>query len=130
MYGQIKVGKVSTVNAALAAVRVTFPDSDDLVSPELPLLVTPGVYALPEVGASALCLLFGGGAGICLGSYYNDHDPPMNVIPSRYGTWFADGSHVYYDKAAGELKIKAASKVHIEGDLVVSGTINHGGLIP
>ncbi|MGO4369615.1 phage baseplate assembly protein V, partial [Paenibacillus sp. MCAF20] len=76
MYGQIKVGKVSTINAALASVRVTFPDADDLVSPELPLLVTPGAYALPDVGASVLCLLFGGGAGICLGSYYTELSPP------------------------------------------------------
>lgn len=123
----LRIGTVSSVDTTAGMVRVTFPDRDDLVSDQLPVL-TRGGWAmgndLPAVGNRVLCCFLGSGleAGFCLGSYFNDENtPPGN--PEQRGVWFEDGSYVYYDKQAGKLVVKANSGVKIEGDLEVTGSI-------
>ena len=56
----IRVGRVSSVNGTNCTARVTFPDKDDLVSQELPI-VTIGSngtlgYWVPEVDTQVLCV--------------------------------------------------------------------------
>ncbi|MGG1638234.1 phage baseplate assembly protein V [Paenibacillus sp. NRS-1760] len=132
MKNLIRAGRVSTVNAKTCAVRVVFGDIDNLVSKELPLLLHAGNYVLPEVGQRVLCVFFGNGVseGLCLGTFYTDEDTPPTVLPSNRGVWFPDGSHVYHNSLTGVLHVMAAGRVRIDGDLEVTGTITHGGLIP
>lgn len=130
----IRVGTVSSAKPTSGTVRVVFPDRDDLVSAELPVLISGGWgkgNAFPLVGESVLCLFLGNGlqAGYCLGIFYGDEDVVPGTNDQR-GVWFEDGSYVYYDRAAGCLVVKAATGVKIEGDLVVTGTITHGGGMP
>lgn len=128
----IQAGIVSSVDAAAGTVRVTFPDQDDRVSDDLPVL-TPGGWgsgnALPLSGESVLCAFLGNGsAGFCLGSYYTDDETPPGT-PQQRGVWFEDGSQVYYDRTLKQLVVKAAGGVKIEGDLEVTGSIKRAGEI-
>jgi len=128
----IRPGVVSSIDAAAGTVRVTFPDREDFVSGELPVLTTGGWArgnALPEVGESVLCLFLGNGlqAGFCLGSFFTVVDTPPGTSEQR-GVWFEDGSYVYYDRSAGVLQVKASSGVRIEGDLIVTGSITRAGV--
>jgi len=70
----IRIGVVSTTNPQQGTVRVAFPDRDNLVSDELPVLSIGGIFAMPRVGDPALCLFLGNdlGAGYYLGSFYTE----------------------------------------------------------
>lgn len=125
------IGQVSTADPEAGTVRVAFADRDDMVSGPLPV-VTPGGWArgnaIPGPGESVVCMFLDSGrsAGICLGTYYGQDDPPPGTTDQR-GTWFEDGSYVYYDRDTRMLNVKAAGGVHIEGDLIVTGTVSSGG---
>lgn len=127
----IKIGVVSVADAAVGSVRVTFPDRDDLVSAPLPV-IAPGGWgrgiAVPEPGETVLCVFLDNGlsAGFCLGTYYAEEELPGT--DNQRGTWFEDGSYVYYDRTAKILQVKAAGGVRIEGNLTVTGSITRGGV--
>lgn len=128
----IKIGTVSTADPATGSVRVTFADRDDMVSAPLPVITSGGWgkgIALPEPGETVLCVFLDNGqsAGFCLGTYYGGEEPiPGNA--NQLGTWFEDGSFVYYDRSAHVLQVKAASGVRIDGNLTVTGSITRGGV--
>lgn len=67
----MRIGIVSTANIDRREVRVTFPDKDNLVSDELPLL---DHIPVPDVGDSVLCLFLPNGKskGFCIGSFGGD----------------------------------------------------------
>ena len=82
----IRVGRVSSVDAADASVRVTFPDRDDMVSAPLKVLMRGSKltkdYWMPAVDDQVLCLYLpdsggkGSGAGYVLGTIYSTVDTP------------------------------------------------------
>ncbi|MEF3312608.1 hypothetical protein PV433_27330 [Paenibacillus sp. GYB004] len=100
----IRIGKVSTVNAANGTVRVVFPDKDDSVSGELPVLRLGGTLAMPSVGDNAVCLFLGNGlrAGFFLGTYGSGN--------------------------SGEVKIDG--DLLVNGDVTINGTLHGGGVGP
>lgn len=127
----IRAGIVSSADHAAGTVRVTFPDQEDLVSGELPVLTSSGWVkwnAIPAPGDPALCLFLGNGIqeGFCLGSYYMDGEHLPGTEQQR-GVWFEDGSRVYYDRSIQKLVVQAAGGVVIDGDLEVTGTIKRAG---
>lgn len=130
----IRIGLVSSVDAAKHTVRVVFEDKDNLVSGDLPIIVPYSAkakaYRLPEVSESVLCVFLGNGLqnGFCLGSFYTDEDMPPVSNKDQIGTWFEDGSYVSFDKTSKTLHIKAAGNVRIEGDLTVTGSITSESL--
>ncbi|MEC0092506.1 hypothetical protein [Paenibacillus macquariensis] len=120
----IKIGECSSSNFENGTVRVAFPDRQNMVSSDLPVMVFGGwgvTNGLPQPGDTVLCLFLGNGLsnGVCIGVIPNDLPGTSN----KQGTFFEDGSYVYYDRSTGQLMIKPVSKVMIEGDLTVSGTI-------
>ncbi|WP_425622484.1 phage baseplate assembly protein V [Brevibacillus borstelensis] len=129
----LRVGVVSSVNPANATVRVFFPDRDNLVSNELPVIFPHTLkmrhYSLPAVGENVVCLFQGNGIqdGYCLGAIYSEVDLPPVQDKNLSGVWFEDGSHVYYDREKKKLHVKAVSDVYIDGDLHVSGQVYTGG---
>lgn len=63
----IRVGIVDGANDQEGTVRVMFPDKDDQVVPDIPLMCHEQNY--PRIGESALCLFLPNGTeqGFCLG---------------------------------------------------------------
>ncbi len=118
----IRVGRVSTVNGAACRAKVTFPDKDNSVSAELPILQigsngTQG-YWVPEVNTQVLCLFLpnssgkGMSDGFILGAFYSQASPPAESNESVRSIRFPDGSFIRYDN--GTITIKAASAIKLE----------------
>ena len=118
----VRIGKVSTVNGKDCRVKVVFPDKENCVSDELPVLQigasgTAG-YWVPEVGTQVLCLFLpnasgnGLSAGFVIGAYYSQTMPPKESNESIRSIRFPDGSFIKYD--SGTITISAASAIKLE----------------
>ncbi len=117
----VRVGRVSAVNGAKCRARVTFPDKEDVVSDELPVLQTGAAatagYWVPEVGTQVLCVFLpnpsghGLNAGFIVGAFYTEAAPPKESDPDVREIRFTDGSFIRYDH--GEIAIHAASHIKL-----------------
>lgn len=112
-----RIGMVSSVNGKNCTARVTFPDKEDMVSAELPIVVigsyqTKG-YWVPEVGMQVLCCFMpnpagtGMNAGFILGGFYSDQHQPEESNPNVRCLKVPDGSYIRFD-GNGEVHIHAS----------------------
>ncbi len=117
----VRVGKVSTVNGKDCRVKVVFPDKENCISDELPVIQigsagTAG-YWVPEVGTQVLCLFLpnasgnGLSAGFVIGAYYSKAAPPKESDEKVRSIRFPDGSFIRYD--GGTITINAASAIKL-----------------
>lgn len=116
----IRVGIVSSVDGAKATVRVTFPDKDNKVSYDLPVLQQGnGSYWMPAPGEQAVCVFLPNGSeqGFCLGTIYSDPSPPPVSDPM---------TKVIH---AGKLQIQAESGTELAGGGTMTGNLNVNGNI-
>lgn len=149
----IRVGNVSSVDYDRGAVKVTFPDKDDIVSDYLPYLSFE--YNMPDVGDQVLCVFLPNGIskGFCLGHPYSNKNMPVQPGPQYYYKNIYDEAFYQYDKNSKTLTIDAenivlngatsivlkAPEITLDGEttitknltinknLTVSGTISAGG---
>jgi phage baseplate assembly protein V len=132
----IKVGKVSVIDADACAVRVTFPDRDNVQSAFLKVMVENTLnnkdYWMPEVGEDVLCIFLPNGreAGFVLGGYYVDGVGRPAASADLRVTQFADGGRIEYNRATGAALVKAVSTVVVDApDSTVTGTLTVQGLL-
>lgn len=122
----VRIGIVSSVNGANCTAKVTFPDKDNMVSGDLPIIQlgangTEG-YWVPEVGTRVLCLFVpnpsgsGLNAGFVLGAYYSKTTPPAENDESVRSMRFPDGSFIRYDH--GTITINAASQIILKAPVI------------
>lgn len=78
---EMRIGMVSSVDAEKCTARVTFPDLDDVVSRDLPI-VQMGIGSVrsswaPEVNEQVACLFLTSGVefGVIVGSVYSSESP-------------------------------------------------------
>jgi len=113
-----RVGIVSAVDVAKAAVQVVFNDADEMVSNWLPVLQMYAhknkFYALPDVGEQVLCMFLASGLenGFVIGSFYSDEDTPPVSDKDKYHMKFEDGTTIEYDRNAHKLTAE------VKGDLI------------
>lgn len=105
----IRIGEVSSVDAAKGTARVVFDDFDSTVSFDLQVICRNTFanrdYAMPDVGEDVICIFLPTGteAGFILGSVYaGEITPPENTI-NRRCVEFSDGSKFTYDRSTHEL---------------------------
>lgn len=118
----IKVGEISSINPQEHTARVVFPDDDNAVSYDLPVLCRNSLenhdYAMPDVGEDALCLFLPGGAesGVILGTFYAGDVTPPTVNPDQRMIEFQDGTIVRYDRGEPHSLdiIVEGTKIHID----------------
>ena len=119
-----RIGKVSSVNGANCTARVTFPDKDDMVSAELPIVVvgshgTKG-YWVPEVDTQVLCCFLpnpsgrGMNDGFILGAFYSTQDPPEQTNEKVRCIKLPDGCFIEFD-GAGNVHIHATGNLKLTG---------------
>ena len=130
--GLIRIGRVSSVNAAACAARVAFDDEDDLVSAELPVVVPCSkdnkAYWLPDIDTQVLCIFqpHASGKGIndgyIVGAFYSSVDAPAEADVAVKSLRFKDGSYVRYD-GHGNIQIHAVGNITItaEGNITMQG---------
>lgn len=129
----IRVGTVSSVNAAAGTVRVAFAAQDDMVTYELPV-ITRGSrsnkdYWLPDVDEQVLCLFLPNtsGRGICdgfvLGTFYSSVDAPVENSGDVHAVKYGDGTIIKHDRSTGKLTINATGDI----DIIAGGKITING---
>lgn len=100
----IRVGKVSSVDYQRATARVVFPDDDDIVSYDLPVLHRNAVknkdYNMPDINERVVCLFLPSGVetGFILGSIYTKEVLPPETSGNFRTVVFDDGTRVRYDR--------------------------------
>lgn len=122
----VRIGRVSSINYASGMVRVTYPDRDDSVTAELPVLSYTDEYKMPSVGSQVLVLHLSNGAaaGVCLGHYWNNSNtPPVsgeNVFRKELGQTFGEA----YMEYKGEKLTIYADNIEIKGSSVKINGLN------
>lgn len=129
----IRVGTVSSVNAAAGTVRVAFAAQDDMVTYELPVITRGSKnnkdYWLPDVDEQVLCLFLPNtsGRGVCdgfvLGTFYSSIDAPVENSGDVHAVKYGDGTIIKHDRSTGKLTINATGDI----DIIAGGKITING---
>ncbi len=129
----IRVGTVSSINAAAGTVRVAFAAQDDMVTYELPVITRGSKnnkdYWLPDVDEQVLCLFLPNtsGRGVCdgfvLGTFYSSVDAPVENSGDVHAVKYSDGTIIKHDRSTGKLTINATGDI----DIIAGGKITING---
>lgn len=129
----IRVGTVSSVNAAAGTVRVAFAAQDDMVTYELPVITRGSKnnkdYWLPDVDEQVLCLFLPNtsGRGVCdgfvLGTFYSNVDAPVENSGDVHAVKYGDGTIIKHDRSTGKLTINATGDI----DIIAGGKVTING---
>ena len=126
----IRTGVVESVQEDTGKIRVRFPDTDDLVSMEIPVLFGRTAdnqhYDMPDEGEQWVCLFLPNGPeqGYALGTLYSESDPvPVRDRNTRYYR-FKDSTFESYDRenhvmtldVKGRLDIRCDEEITIHSD--------------
>lgn len=130
----VRKGLVSSVNRQNCTVKVYFPDWDEKVSFDLPVMqkntLNSKFYWMPEPDEQVICAFFANGSqeGVVLGAIYSESD----TVPSQFldsddsdGVVFPDGTTIKYDVINHVLTIdvKGGIQVTSEKEIVVNGRV-------
>lgn len=129
----IRVGTVSSINAAAGTVRVAFAAQDDMVTYELPVITRGSKnnkdYWLPDVDEQVLCLFLPNtsGRGVCdgfvLGTFYSSVDAPVENSGDVHAVKYGDGTIIKHDRSTGKLTINATGDI----DIIAGGKVTING---
>lgn len=129
----IRVGTVSSVNAAAGTVRVAFAAQDDMVTYELPVITRGSKnnkdYWLPDVDEQVLCLFLpntsrrGVRDGFVLGTFYSSVDAPVENSGDVHAVKYGDGTIIKHDRSTGKLTINATGDI----DIIAGGNVTING---
>lgn len=119
----IRIGRVSSVNAAKGMVSVTYPDLDNSTTGEFLVFSFTDEYKMPNVGQEVLVLHLSNGqsAGIVLGRYWNgSNQPPVSDgFRKELGDAFGE-AYIGYDGSAVTIH---ASKIILDGEVETDGSV-------
>jgi len=121
----VRKGLVSSVNRENCTVKVYFPDWDEKVSFDLPVMqkntLNTKYYWMPEPNEQVICAFFANGTeeGVVLGAIYSEADK----VPSEFlvsddcdGVLFSDGTLIRYDATNHILLIDVKGEIEIKAD--------------
>lgn len=118
----IRKGLVSSVNRENCTVKVYFPDWDEKVSFDLPVMqkntLNSKYYWMPEPEEQVICAFFANGTqeGVVLGAIYSEADKvPQEFLESDDcdGVLFSDGTLIRYDVKNHKLTIDVKGEIEI-----------------
>lgn len=118
----VKEGTVTATYPERHTARVVFPDKDDMVGAEMPILTSCSAgnksYSMPDVGDMVVCLFASNsdmtGNGWIIGSRFNDKSKPNANSQDVTRIDFADGTFVEYNRKTHELKLTCEGKITID----------------
>ena len=107
----VRVGLVSSVNRDTGMVRVTYPDRDREVTPELPVFKMGSEYQMPEVNDMVLVLHLSNDSsmGIVMGGFWNDEGLPISGKDVFRKDFSSDGKS-FLRLVAGMLLLEAETE--------------------
>lgn len=118
--GEIRKGKVSSVDYGNGMVRVTYSDKGKSVTKNLPYMNFNNEYNMPEVGQNVAVLHLSNGSsrGVVLGPYWNKSNKPPESGAGIYRKEMGAGAHQkcaggIYELVASQEKFTAENKIEI-----------------
>lgn len=116
---EIRIGKVSSVDYENGMMRVTYPDKDESVTVEFPMLNYNDEYRMPAIGKQVAVahLSNGSSRGIVLGEIWNKKNLPHETGKKVYRKDLSrekDAAYIRYDDDSGEYLVKVAN-LHLNG---------------
>lgn len=127
----LRKGIVSSVSRKNCTARVFFPDWDEKVSFDLPVMqkntLNTKHYWMPEVDEQVICGFFANGTqeGVILGAIYSEVDKvPEEFLVSDDcdGVLFSDGTLIRYDAVNHVLLIDVKGEIEIKADKNIRAT--------
>lgn len=122
----IRIGRVSSVNAAAGTVSVTYPDMDDSATATFPVFSFTDEYKMPQVGSSVLVLHLSNGqsAGIVLGRYWNETNAPP--VSSGFRKELGDAYGQAFIECQGDEITIHGSKIVLDAEVSVTKDVVAG----
>ena len=125
MENVIRIGIVTQVYDDRATVRVQFPDDDEEVSWEFPVLQRKTLkdkdYWLPDIGEHVVVVMlpYGQEQGFVIGAIYSDAEKPPESTRDKRVVVFEDGTRIEYDRKNHKLyaDVKGDVEVKVSGEL-------------
>lgn len=132
----IRLGRVSSVDAASCTARVAFEDQSGVVSANLPVIVRGAAetqdYWMPAIGEQVVCVFLSNDCsqGFILGTPYSRKNTPPIDDAKKRRIQFNDDSYIEYDPTTHTLKMDIKGLVNIvaTGDVNVSGDVIADGI--
>ena len=125
----IKYGTVTEIKADTAQVKVSFKESNNIVSYYMPVLQAfagkNNAYMLPSIDDVVVCLISPrGDAGVVIGSIYTGINKPLITDENKYNITFEDETAIEYDKKESILKadIKGSAEIVIDKSITITIT--------
>lgn len=131
IFEPLRKGIISSVNREKCTARVIFPDLDEKVSYDLPVMqkntLNTKYYWMPVPEEQVICGFFANGMeeGVILGAIYSDADK----VPSEFlvsddcdGVLFSDGTLIRYDVENHVLTIDVKGEIEIKADKNIRAT--------
>ena len=115
----IRIGRVSSVNAAKGMVSVTYPDLDNSTTGEFPVFSFTDEYKMPNVGSQVLHDALP--IWIVLGRYWNGSNVPP--VSSGFRKEMGDNFGSAYMEYDGSALTIHASKIILDGEVETDGSI-------
>lgn len=108
----IRTGKISSINYEDGTVRVVYPDKNNAVTVELPVLNLNGEYKMPQIDEMVLVthLSNGSSLGIVCGSYWSSGNKPVETGEGLYRKELGiipGEAYIKYDSKTKTVTIKA-----------------------
>ncbi len=110
--GDMRIGKVSSINYETGMMRITYTDKNRSVTRELPMLNYGSQYHMPEIGQSVAVahLSNGSSRGVILGTVWNKNNLPTEGRKGVYRQEFSKTTGAamqQYTEGTGEMVIRA-----------------------
>ena len=104
---EVRIGKVSSVNAAAGTVRITYADKSDKATAELPVFCGMGEYQMPAVNDTVLVLHLSNDSsiGIVMGRFWSATNPPPQGEAQMYRKSFDAAGAAFLQAAAGRITL-------------------------
>lgn len=125
----IKYGTVTEIKADTAQVKVTFKESNNIVSYYMPVLQAfagkNNAYVLPSINDVVVCLISPRDeSGVVIGSIYTGINKPLISDENKYNVTFDDETQIEYDKKENILKadIKGSAEIVIDKSITITIT--------
>lgn len=123
----VRIGRVSSIDAASGMISVTYPDLDDSTTAKFPVFSFTDEYKMPQIGQSVLVLHLSNGqsAGIVLGRYWNETNAPP--VSSGFRKELGEAFGQAYIDCQGDTITIHGGKIVLDAFVSVSGNVAASG---
>lgn len=103
----IRIGVVNTISYEDGVLSVIYPDLDDSIIDDVPILTFNDEYKMPNIGDKVLIVKISDGTDICLGTYWEKENLPPLGIENAYCKKINEKTSIQYDVNDKSLVLEA-----------------------